>query len=223
MIVILQARMSSQRLPGKVLQTIQNKPLLKFLIESLKQAKNINKIVVATSIEQTDDLIAEFCVQNQIECFRGDLTNVASRYQAIIEQYHPQGFVRVCGDSPLLDYRLIEQAVDLFLNQRCDVVTNVRPRTFPVGQCVEVVKSTTFTKTYPLLTETFDQEHVIPYFYRHPDTFSIYNFSATKPCAEVRLSLDTAEDLNNLQNLIAKMDKPHWQYTWSEMVKLCCE
>ncbi|MBI4356622.1 MAG: hypothetical protein HY559_01900 [Gammaproteobacteria bacterium] len=219
-IAIVQARMSSKRLPGKVLYLIHGKSLLQYLLDSLKQVKKLETIIVTTSIERSDDPIFEFCEQSGIACWRGELTNVASRYYSILQTYAPYGFVRICGDSPLLDFRLVEQAIEIFLQHKPDLVTNVQTRTFPSGQSVEVMKSSVFREVYALLRDPEDQEHVTRYCYQQAPSFNIQPFTAELPCHNIHLSVDTVGDLKLIQKIVEKMNKPHWQYTWLEVVGL---
>ncbi len=137
--VIIQARMSSQRLPDKVLTMVNGKPLLQYLLERLTHCSSIDQIVVATSEDKSDDPIAVFCHEYGALCFRGPLQNVAKRFYMALEKYNLDAFVRVCCDSPMLDQKLIDQGVKLF-NGEYDLVTNTLRRSYPVGQSVEVIR-----------------------------------------------------------------------------------
>ena len=123
------------------------KPLLQYILERLRKCSTIHQIVVATSDNRTDDPIAEYCRENNTVCFRGPLQNAAKRFYMALEEYNLDVFVRVCGDSPMLDQKLIDQGVKLF-NGEHDLVTNIFPRTFPSGQSVEVVNTKTFKNSF---------------------------------------------------------------------------
>ncbi|MEM1400479.1 MAG: NTP transferase domain-containing protein, partial [Pseudomonadota bacterium] len=125
--VIIQARMTSSRLPGKVLTSVAGRPLLSYLVESMEHCRNAGPIVVASSVEPTDDPIADYCDENGIECFRGPLDDVMARFLLAVEALNANQFVRVCGDSPLLDHRLIDRAISLFWRHKPDLVTNLFP------------------------------------------------------------------------------------------------
>ena len=168
---IVQARMSSQRLPNKVLHKVAGKPMLQYLLERLEHCNCLDAIVVATSAEDSDTPIAEHCRQNGVPCYRGSLSNVAGRFNEALNIYHFDGFVRVNGDSPLLDQNLIEKAVSIFLAGDLDIVTNGQKRTYPKGQSVEVLRADTFRYAYQLMREEDEFEHVTPYFYKHAEKF----------------------------------------------------
>jgi spore coat polysaccharide biosynthesis protein SpsF (cytidylyltransferase family) len=148
------------------------------------------------------------------------LNNVADRFRATLEVFEWDAFVRVNGDSPLLDQRLIDHAVALFRAGDADLVTNVFPRTFPPGQSVEVVRGSVFRKLCPRLDDPQDQEHVTRFFYRHPEEFRIVNFSAAKALAPIHLAVDTALDLERVRSVIQRMTKPHTAYTLDEISDL---
>ena len=144
--VIIQARMSSKRYPSKVLTEVNDKPLLGYVIERLEFSCNYQNIVIATSLQKSDDPIEIFCLEKGLSYFRGDLENVSLRMLQASKANDFDGFVRVNGDSPLLDPHIINQAVSLFNDSDYDLVTNTYPRTFPVGQSVEVVRTKTFER-----------------------------------------------------------------------------
>jgi len=216
---IVQARMSSDRLPGKVLKNVAGKPLLQYILERLRKCSTFHQIIVATSDNRTDDPIAEYCRKNNTVCFRGPLQNVAKRFYMVLEENNLDAFVRVCGDSPMLDQKLIDQGVKLF-KKGYDLVTNILPRTFPSGQCVEVVNTKTFKNSFGSFITPDELEHVTQYFYSNPDQFKFYNFSSGGDYKNVLLVVDTEEDLDHFKKIIYRMEKPHWEYGWQDIVKL---
>mgnify|MGYP001235937072 FL=1 len=160
---IIQARMNSSRFPNKVLKKINSKPLIEYLIDQVA-FKNIDMpIIVATSVKKTDQEIVDYCMHKNLEYYRGDLVNVASRFYNIIKIYNLDFFVRVCADSPLLDGNLIKKAV-AYADKNIDIITNVMPRSYPKGQSVEVVNCKTFLSYYEKLSDEEDLEHVTKYF-----------------------------------------------------------
>ena len=157
---IIQARMSSTRLPGKVLHKVKGKPMIQYLLESLGQCILIDRVVVATSTDDSDGPVADFCREYGIACHRGPLEDVAKRFVEALDVFGLDAFVRICGDSPLLDYRLVDRAVEIFNSGQFDMVTNVLHRTFPKGQSVEVIDSKMFKQAYPLMREDSEREHI---------------------------------------------------------------
>ncbi|MBZ0166270.1 MAG: NTP transferase domain-containing protein [Candidatus Omnitrophica bacterium] len=221
MTVILQARMNSQRLPGKVLKEVQGKPLLQYTIDRLRQSLHPLRIVVATSDETSDDPVAAYCRGNEIEVFRGELENVAARYRAVIQHYQLPAFVRVTGDSPLIDSQLIDAGIDSFATGQFDLVTNVYPRSFPKGQSFEVLRAETFLEAVPLMRDAAQREHVTQYFYQNAGNYRIYNVASnTGNFSEENLSVDTADDFERFRQVISDPQRPVMDNNWEEILKL---
>jgi spore coat polysaccharide biosynthesis protein SpsF len=221
--VVCQARMSSSRLPGKVLWPVAGRPALQYLVERLERATRPDLIVVATSVESSDDPIAAFCERLDLDCHRGPLEDVAERFREVVERWSLSAFVRVTGDSPLLDPRLVDHAVELYAEGGTGVVTNVFPSTFPSGQSVEVVGADAFRQAYELMETAYDHEHVTPYLYRHHERFGVRNFRAERDLSGLDVSVDTSEDAALIDAIVARMERPHWEYGWEDVVRLSRE
>jgi spore coat polysaccharide biosynthesis protein SpsF len=217
---IVQARMSSSRCPGKVLRQVGDRPLLQYLLERLRRCQGLDDLVLATSVAESDDPLAAFATRAGVACHRGDLANVAGRFAAVLAAHPCDGFVRINGDSPLLDPALVDHAVALFRAGGCDLVTNVHPRSFPTGQSVEVVDSDRFRAAVREMTEPEDVEHVTRFCYRHAARFRITNFASGNAWSELRLAVDTREDLARFARLVANMSRPHWDYSCADLVTL---
>ena len=167
MLAIIQARLSSKRFPLKVLKNLRGKPLIMHVIDRVKLSKQINRIVVATSIEKSDDELTDFLSKNGIFCYRGSLNNVANRMLMCASKYNANEFMRINGDSPLIDPEIIDNAALLNKKGNYDLCTNVLLRSFPKGQSVEIIKTKTLKK-YILKFSNSDNEHVTQYFYKNP-------------------------------------------------------
>jgi spore coat polysaccharide biosynthesis protein SpsF len=218
---IVQARMGSERLPGKVLREVEGKPLLAYLLERLARTALLDGVVVATSDDVADDAIASFCRAAGVDCHRGSVEDVAGRILAAVRARGLDAFVRVSGDSPLLDQTLVDRAVTLLVATGGDLATNVYPsRTFPHGQSVEAFRRTAFERGYALATETADFEHVTPVFYRHADQFRISSFTHEPSLGDVHLAVDTEEDLAVFAKIAAAMDRPHGDYNLDAVLEL---
>jgi spore coat polysaccharide biosynthesis protein SpsF len=217
---IIQARMSSQRFPGKVMHKVNGKPILQYLIDRLNHCSLLETIVIATSSEKSDLPIVEFCKENDVGYHRGSLLNVAERFKDILEIYQFDGFARVSGDSPLLDQRLIEKGLDIFLNNNYELVTNILSRSYPKGQSVEILDSDSFLFAFRMMKEDEDLEHVTKYFYKHAEDFRILNFESRKDMGSIQLSIDTQQDLMAFKKIISKMNRPHWEYTLEDILEI---
>lgn len=218
--IIVQARMSSSRLPGKMALEVQGKPMLAYVVERLRCVRNVADVIVATSQGAEDDAIASVCDALNCKCFRGSLDDVAGRFVAMIEREGIEAFVRICGDSPLIDPVIVEQAVECFMTGEADVVSNLVERTFPKGQSVEVVRSAAYVSAMADVTESYDREHVTPYLYRHPERFMLQNISMQPNLSDVQLSVDTRQDFDMFREIVAMMDKPHWEYGLAAVLEM---
>jgi len=212
--------MTSKRLPGKVLREIEGKPLLRYVLERLERSHEVDEVVVATSDDPSDDAVADLCETLGAHYDRGPLRNVAARFAAVAEARGLGAVARVSGDSPLLDPAIVDRAVHAFRAQELDLVTNVMPRTFPVGQSVEVVAAAALRDLLAQTDDSQDLEHVTRFFYRRPNGFRILNIESAEPCAEMRFAVDTQEDLERLEGLVGRMERPHWEYGLAELAEL---
>ena len=218
--LIIQARMSSSRLPGKVLMQIQGKTVLKYLLERIRRCLDIQSTIVATSTDNSDDPIKEFCEESSVECFRGSLENVAERFKDAALSYKLDAFVRICGDSPLLDPHLVDEHVQLFRQGAVDLVTNVANRTFPHGQSVEVLSTEVFCQTVKKMNLPEHLEQVTRYFYEHADEFVIKEIKCPLECNDANFVIDTPADFERITALIEAMDRPHWEYCLKDLLSL---
>lgn len=215
--------MSSRRLPGKVLREVEGKPLLQHLLDGLRHSERLDLVLIATSTHEADDPVADFAEHQGVACHRGPLDDVARRFRDASLEHALDGFVRVSGDSPLLDHRLVDRAAELFRTGAFDMVTNVLPRTFPTGQSVEAVDTETFGRVYEQLEDAADRENVTPFIYRRRERFRIGTFESQTPYGDLRLAIDTEDDLERVEAILARMDRPHWEYGVDALVSLYYE
>jgi spore coat polysaccharide biosynthesis protein SpsF len=215
---VIQARLSSRRLPGKILMQLRGRPSLDYLVEGLAHAARLDSVILATSSDPSDDPTAQYARQRALRCHRGSLDHVALRLLRAGEEQSADAIVRINGDSPLLDPSLIDLAVGLFVDGEVDIVTNVRPRTFPKGQSVEVIALDALRTAAESMVAPEDREHVTPYMYSHPETFSARSFVTDRPRPEVQLSIDVAADFERCGAILDALDGPPWQAGWRACV-----
>ena len=196
--ILIQARMNSKRLPGKVLRKINNIEILLWTINRLRKLNNSFNLAVITSNEISDDPIENFCKKNCIDIYRGSLNNVADRFVDACKFFQVNAFVRICADSPFIDHLIVEEAVEIFFSDNFDLVTNVQKRTFPKGQSVEVIKLSAMEKVINSNNLTDEHlEHPTKLIYEYPDLFRIKNFECDKPepgLEKIQLSIDLYQD-----------------------------
>lgn len=197
--------MSSSRFPGKVLAPLLGKPLIAHVVDRARTVENIRAVVVATSTDASDDPLALYAATLPATIFRGDLANVALRFQQCLRRHDCDWFVRISGDSPVIEPALIAALVRLASGADVDLVTNVAVRTFPPGQSVEILRTATFLTLDTAAFSRDEQEHVTLHYYRNPGRFRILNVVSADPSlADRRLVVDTIEDLREVERLLAE-------------------
>lgn len=203
--LILQARMSSRRLPGKVLRQINGVPLIRHVVEQCRKAHPDGPVIVCTSIECDDNPVYEYCIDNGISVYRGSLNNVYNRFVNCIDEFHLSAFGRVCCDSPGISSRLISMALNEFkLRPTADMVSNVCQRTFPVGQSIEIVSSTAFCSASFKEKKGFSKEHVTQTFYHSTDDYEVFNIRNLNPAKSESWGVDEPADLERVSGMIKK-------------------
>lgn len=202
---VVQARMSSVRCPGKVLRPLAGRPLLDHLLHRLARARAIDAIVVATSDQVSDDPVAAFCADVGVAIHRGDLHDVAGRLAAAARSVGAEVLVRVSGDSPLLDPRIVDEAVRLFDPARHDLVSNVFPRSFPVGQSVEVIDRGVLEAALAEMERPDQREHVTPLFYERPERYRIGVLRHDPDLSSLRMTVDTEDDARRMDDLLRRL------------------
>ena len=204
MLAIIQARCSSQRFANKILTIIYGKPLIKHVISRVKKAKRVTRVIVATSRHKSDDKLVEYLKKIKVQYYRGSLSNVAQRVFETAEYQKKKNFLRINGDSPLIDPVIIDRAISIFnKNKDYDLISNVFPRTFPKGQSVEIIR-TRVLKKYLKNMNKFDKEHVTQYFYKNSEIFLIKNFVSKRKNKLIKTAIDSKRDLVNILKNIKK-------------------
>jgi spore coat polysaccharide biosynthesis protein SpsF len=223
-LAILQARMSSSRLPGKVLTPILGIPMLQHQLQRLNQCKSIDKLVVATSTQSSDDLLASMCEQIGQACYRGDLNNVLKRfYDCTVkygaekygaEQSQPTHIVRLTGDCPLIDSSVVDDVVNKHVQKKYDYTTNAYPQSFPDGLDVEVMTAQTLKTIYQKATQPEEFEHVTFYVRRYAQDFSIGTLTCDQDLSEQRWTVDYPEDFALAKAVFEGLyeKNPHFNY-----------
>jgi len=205
---ILQARMTSSRLPGKVLMDIEGMPMIGRQIERIKGAKLLDEIVVATSTDPSDDVLAEYVESIGVRVQRGSLNDVLQRFVDVLDNSSCRTVVRLTADCPLADSEVIDEAVEMFKNSGVDYVSNSLDRTFPRGLDVEVVRPEVLREVAQKDFRPMSREHVTYGVYTRTDIYSTKNFHQNPSFANFRWTVDTQDDLNFVrcvfENLHAK-------------------
>jgi len=204
--VILQARMGSSRLPGKVLKEINGMTSIEFQINRIKKAKNINKIILATTTESVDDPIEKLCQKHDILFFRGSEQDVLARYYDCAKAHELSSIVRLTADCPLVDPSVIDLVITSYLEKNVDYCSNtVPPETskWPDGSDVEVFSFEILELAYKNASEEADREHVTFYFWKKNfDKFNTYQLPNHKNWANYRFTVDHPEDYDAVRLIV---------------------
>ena len=211
--IIVQARLNSKRLPGKVLMKINNKTLLEYLVESLNQIPS--KLIIATY--RLDSKITKLCKKKKIMCHVSVLNNVARRFKEISEKSDEKYFVRISADSPLIDYRIIKKILKNFKKNKYVFYTN-RGKNFPSGQTVEILDKKFFLNNYKNFRTKNHFEHVTSYFYEKKKN-KIHYFESKKNYSNIKMSVDSYEDFIKVKNLIKGLKYKHFKYNLDQLAK----
>ncbi len=198
--ILIQARFNSRRMPGKVIKKIANKEMLLHVHDNCKKSK-IKNILILTSKNKSDDPIVNLCQKKKIKYFRGNLKNVYFRYIQAIKKFKIKNFLRITADSPLIDHKLINLVFNKFKKKKYDIVTNVFPRSYPVGQSVEMINSKIFIKNFKFLKNN-EKEHITAFFYKNYFKFKIFNIRNKKNLSKINLSVNTKEDFRRIKKII---------------------
>lgn len=221
-VAIIQARMGSSRLPGKVLKDIVGKPMLAWVIERVKLAKEIDEIVVATTTDQTDNAIVDYCYATGIHFFRGDVFDVLDRFYQAAQFFKADIIVRLTADCPLLDPGLIDAVVAELQTKELDFATNRLPppwkRTFPMGLDVEVCQFSALERAWKEASNSFEREHVMPYLYDVEGRFKISVLHADGEYGGQRWTVDTPEDLTVVRR-VYEYFKDKKTFGWKDVLE----
>ena len=217
---VLQARVSSTRLPGKVLMPILGEPMLLRQIERVRRATRIGRLLVATSSDPSDDAIEKLCRDNEVSLFRGSLDDVLDRFYRAAIPIAPDHVVRLTGDCPLADPELIDQVISFYLDGGFDYASNVVVPTFPDGLDVEVFRFSCLEQAWKEADLPSQREHVTPFIHRQPGRFRIGSFRGEKDLSGLRWTVDGPEDFELVTEIYASLYPGNRAFTTKDIFDL---
>lgn len=209
-LIVIQARMASSRLPGKVMLPILGKSLLARMIERLQMIKHEAQLVVATSETADDDIIATEANAIGIPCFRGSLNNLLDRHYQAAKLFNADVVLKIPSDCPLIDPQIIDEVLDYFFanSDQFDFVSNLHPATYPDGNDVEIMTMDCLTKAWESATRPLELEHTTPYIWENPELFKIGNFAwpiELDYSMSHRFTIDYAEDYYFIERVFREL------------------
>lgn len=204
-IAIVQARMSSTRLPGKVLKLLAGKPVLDHVVRRVQQCKNISKVVVATSIDESDTLIQSWCEENNIICYRGSLNDVLDRFYQAAKIYNAKNILRITADCPVIDYTILDEVIER--HQQGDYDYYGLKGDFPDGLDCTVLSYKALSTAWFNAKLYSEREHVGPYIEKHPELFKLGGYEKFKNLSHLRWTLDEPNDYDFLKIIFDELYK----------------
>jgi len=216
---VIICRYNSNRLPGKILKEINGKPIIQYIIERLQKITSSEKIVVATSENESDDPIINYCKENSINYFRGSLNNVAERFLLCSEAFSFDYSVRINGDNIFIDINSFKEMIEITMMNKYKFISNVKNRTFPKGMSIEIVKTEYYREMYNVFETKDHYEHVTLFLYSQDNKEEHFYFF-NKICPEasgIQLAIDDLDDFKLAEKIIGSFKMNHTNYNLAEI------
>ncbi len=216
---IIQARMSSTRLPGKVLMDLGGETVLARVVRRVRRATLVEDIIVATSNAIVDDAIVRECEHLSVKFFRGEENDVLDRYYHAARYIAAETVIRITSDCPLIDPEIIDKTIREFLKKRPDYASNVLQRTYPRGLDTEVISGEALARTWREARLSYQRAHVTPYIYENPHQFDILPIKGAADYSAHRWTVDTADDLAFVRAVYYRFDNDV-RFSWRDVLAL---
>ena len=219
---IILARTDSERLPNKVLLPVLGKPILYWLIKRIKKIRSIDKIILATTLNKSDDILVNFAIKNKIKFFRGSENNVVKRLYDAAKKFNLKNILEITGDCPIIDINIIEQLLDIYKKNSVEYVNNCNYRSYPDGMDVQIFDLNALKKTIKQTKNKIELEHIGLYQMRNPKKFKTINMIAPKNLffPLLGLTLDEKKDYILLKKIIEYFGKENPYFTCEEVIRL---
>ena len=221
-VIIVQARTGSTRLPGKILKKIRERPLLEYLLERLKRVEKSNEICVATTTKVQEQPILDICSRMSVKTFRGSEEDVLERYFLAAQEFKADAIVRVTSDCPLIDPVEIDRLIKYYLenSDRYDYIADGLERSYPVGMGAEIFSFEALRKAHENAKSKSEREHVTPYIHRNPDLFRLGNIAYKEDQKDHRWTVDTPEDFELITKIIESLYPTKPEFTIEDILHL---
>lgn len=217
---ILQARMTSTRLPGKVLADLHGQPMIARQLERLSRSEELEGLILATSVDASDDELTDFVGSLGIDVFRGDLNDVLGRFIGVANNWKPDVIVRLTADCPLASPEVIDRVISQFRADDVDYASNTLNPTFPDGIDVEVVKTSALNWVYENSTDPHEREHVTLGVYRRPEDFKLLSVRDSVDHSSLRWTVDEAADLEFVRWVYSELYETNPRFEYQDILDL---
>ena len=221
-LIIAQARMASTRLPGKVMKIVCGKPLLEHFINRLKRVKSADQIVIATTVNETEDIIVDLCKKLDISYYRGSEEDVLGRYYEAAVEYGGDIIIRITSDCPVIDPEVVDYLINFYTNniEKYDYVSNTLKRTYPQGMDSEIISFDILKEAHLNAYDPFDREHVTPFFISRPSRYRLHNIEHSTNLSHYRLTIDTSEDLDLVKKIFKELFFTNHKFTMRDILSV---
>lgn len=216
---IIQTRMGSSRLPGKVMMDLGGATVLARVVQRLRRAKLIGELIIATTCEPADDAIVEECGRMGVQFFRGEVKDVLDRYYRAAQHFGAETVVRITSDCPLIEPEITDKAIRTFFDRRPDYASNALERTYPRGLDTEVFTFETLERAWKNAQRPYQRSHVTAYIYENPEQFNIISVKGEVDYSWQRWTVDTADDLKFIRAVYEFMDNDP-NFSWRDVLSL---
>ncbi|HHT49392.1 MAG TPA: NTP transferase domain-containing protein [Firmicutes bacterium] len=221
--IIVQARMGSTRLPGKIMKKVLDKPLLEYQLERLLRVKQADQVIIATTDHGEEQPIVDLCQRLGVPFFRGSEEDVLARYYGAATQYHADVVVRITSDCPLIDPAVVDEVIGFYLKHKAeyDFISNTfSKRTYPRGMDTEVFSYQALMEAHEEATDQAEREHVTIFIKRHPERYRIKTLPYDKDYSHYRWTVDTPEDFVLIEKMIAALYPVNPHFTLEDCLTL---
>lgn len=222
-VAIIQARMNSSRLPGKILKDLAGKTVLARVVERVGAARLVNEVVIATTISKEDDAVEKFCNTLKIKFFRGSEEDVLDRFYKASKMFQADYVLRITADCPLIDPAVIDKVVAAHFANNVDYTSNTLKETYPDGEDAEIFSFTVLEKVWNEAKLFSEREHVTPYIRKHSEIFTLFNVECDKDLSEKRWTLDTQEDFYFIKKVYDALNKENYFFTMEEILEFLAQ
>lgn len=221
-IAIIEARMTSTRLPGKVLLPILGRPMLELMIERVRRAQRIDQVMLATTVNASDDAIVELAQRTGVGWYRGSEEDVLERVLFAAQSVNADLIVELTGDCPLIEPRVIDKLIEVYAGNNFDYVANILKRTYPRGLDTQVFSTATLARVAGLTKDPHDREHVSLYIYQHPEHFYLHNVESELPQRywNLRWTVDVHHDFQLVEKIYAALYPNKPNFTMYDILEL---
>jgi spore coat polysaccharide biosynthesis protein SpsF len=222
-ITIVQARVGSSRLPGKVMKTILGKSVLELQLERMRWSKECGQIIVATSINPFDDVIETFCREKNIEVFRGSELDLLERHYLCARKYGADVVAKIPSDCPLIDYRIIDRVFSFYDETKYDYISNLHPATYPDGNDVEIFSMEALERAYIEASRPLEREHTTPYFWENSQLFRLGNLEWERGLdysMSHRFTIDYQEDFDFIKAVYERLYPSNPTFSLEDILRL---